>query len=83
MPTVTVYYHAYLREKLGMNSELLAFSSDAITAGGVLSAFVAAHPEFDRLSQALNVAVDDEILSRNSAIQDGARVDLLPPYGGG
>ena len=83
MPTVTVYYHAFLREKLGMNSELLAFSSDAPTAGAVLDAFIGAHPEFAGLSHALNIAVDNEIAGHQAPVPPGARVDLLPPYGGG
>lgn len=57
--------------------------SDDATAGGVLCAFVKTHPEFQALAAALNVAVDDEIVSRDGRVLEGVRVDLLPPYGGG
>ena len=83
MPTVTVHYHAFLREKLGRDSELLALNSEACDAGGALDAFYRAHPEFARLSHSLNIAVNDEIVSLDAPVPDGARVDLLPPFGGG
>jgi molybdopterin converting factor small subunit len=80
---VVVHYHAFLREKLGRESELLVVSAQAATAGGVVEAFVRSHPQFARLAAALKVAVNDEIVARGAAVMDGARVDLLPPYGGG
>ena len=76
-----MHYHAFLREKLGKDSELLALSS--ATAGGVIGAFHQAHPEFSRLSHSLNIAVNEEIVSLDSPVNSGARIDLLPPYGGG
>lgn len=81
--TVVVHYHAFLREKLGRESELFTFSENVIDTARMLAAFHAAHPEFARLSHALNIAVNDEIAGRNAPVPDGARVDLLPPYGGG
>jgi molybdopterin converting factor small subunit len=80
---VTVYYHAFLREKLGRESELLVVLDENATAGSVVSAFVAGHPEFARLASAMNIAVNDEIVGRDAAIQAADRMDLLPPYGGG
>lgn len=80
---VTVRYHAFLREKLGRESELLVVSDPHPHAASVLGAFVAAHPEFARLAAALNIAVNAEIVSRDAAIQSTDRIDLLPPYGGG
>ncbi len=80
---VSVFYHAFLREKLGRESELLAVFGEAPNAGAVVDAFVSAHPEFARLAGSLNVAVNDEIAGRAAAVNEGARVDLLPPYGGG
>ena len=80
---IRVFYHAFLREKLGRESEFFAISPDEATAGGVVRAFVNAHPEFKTLAAVLNVAVDNEIVSRDAPVPEGARVDLLPPYGGG
>ncbi len=80
---VPIHYHAYLREKLGRDSELLVLSPEKANAAGIVDAFVAAHPEFAQLASALNVAVDDEIVAREATVQEGSRVDLLPPYGGG
>ena len=80
---VRVFYHAFLREKLGRESELLVVSPDASNAGGVLRAFVQSHPEFQGLAASLKIAVNDEIVARNAPVSEGARVDLLPPYGGG
>jgi len=80
---IRVFYHAFLREKLGRESELLVVSAQPATAGGVIEAFTRTHPEFARLADALNIAINDEIVTRSSPVPEGARVDLLPPYGGG
>ena len=80
---VHVFYHAFLREKLGRESELLVIADDRWTAGTVIATFVAAHPEFERLSAALNIAVNNEIVGRESGVNEADRIDLLPPYGGG
>jgi molybdopterin converting factor small subunit len=81
---VNVRYHAFLREKLGRESELFVFSDGAaVSAGQVFDAFIGAHPEFARLSHALNLAVNDELVSFDAPVAENARVDLLPPYGGG
>ncbi|MEI6233441.1 MAG: MoaD/ThiS family protein [Planctomycetota bacterium] len=80
---VDVVYHAFLREKLGRESELLVVSGDRITGATVLAAFVAAHPEMARLVNSLNIAVNDEIVSRDALFHEHDRIDILPPYGGG
>ncbi len=80
---VTVYYHAFLREKLGRESELLVLLNESPSAGSILNAFVAAHPEFTTLANSLNIAVNDEIVGSETSIQASDRIDLLPPYGGG
>ena len=80
---VEVAYHAFLREKLGRESELLVVSGDHITAQNVLAAFVIAHPEMERMANALNIAVNDDIVSRDATVHEHDRIDLLPPYGGG
>ena len=80
---VRVFYHAFIKEKLGRESELLFLSADCPRALDALNAFVTAHPEFALLSKSLSIAIDNEIMPRESAIGRNSRVDLFPPFGGG
>jgi hypothetical protein len=80
---VRIFYHAFIKEKLGRESEFLFLSMDAPKASDALRAFVAAHPEFAPLSKSLTIAIENEILPGEFVIRRNSRIDLFPPFGGG
>lgn len=48
-----------------------------------LRAFFERYPALRGLEGRLHVAVDDEFAAPDDRLKPGARVDLLPPFGGG
>ena len=80
MATVTVRYWAGARAAAGTAEE----SYDGATLGAVLDQAVAAHGA--GLARVLSVAsflVDGVRTSRETALTDGATVEVLPPFAGG
>ena len=80
---ITVRYHALLREKTGVDAEYYNVGVASATVADVVHEFGRKHPGLQRLSDILNIAVNEEIVSRAAAVKDGDLVDLMPPFGGG
>ena len=80
---VIVRYHALLRERTGRTEEIYPLTSASFTAGMLLDAFGSKHPTLAKLSPLLHVAVNNEIVSRETVVSAGDLVDLMPPFGGG
>jgi len=80
LATVTVRYWAGARAAAGTAEE----SYDGATLGAVLDQAAAAHGA--GLARVLSVAsflVDGVRTSRETALTDGATVEVLPPFAGG
>lgn len=83
MVTVTVRYHALLREKIGLDRESYSLTAADATCAGLLHAFSAKYANFQTLLPSLHVAVNNEIAAHDQPLSSGDTVDLLPPFGGG
>lgn len=80
---VIIRYHALLRERTGRTEEIYQLPSTPCTTGMLLEAFNAKHPDLAKLAPLLHVAVNNEIVSRETPVNAGDLVDLMPPFGGG
>lgn len=77
--TVTVRYWAAARAAAGTDGEVL--SGD--TVGAVVDAAVAAHPDLARVVRVASYLLDGRKVTREAAVDDGATVEVLPPFAGG
>ena len=85
MFTVTVHYHAILREKLGCASESFQLKEGSV-ASDIFAEATRRHSDFKPLIPILQIALNEEIVSRDSQktpLKNGDRVDFFPPFGGG
>lgn len=81
-----VLYFAWLRERLNLSEETIAFPSSVKTAGDVI-AFLAARDEagalaFDRPA-IFKTALDARIVPQDAPISGATTIALLPPMTGG
>jgi molybdopterin synthase catalytic subunit len=79
---VQVLYFAVVRERLGCSEEAIELE-DGATAGALLAAVVARHPDLRPLATAIQVAVNQEFVRADRALADGDEVALIPPVSGG
>jgi molybdopterin synthase catalytic subunit len=79
---VTFLYFAAARERAGVGSEALELPQGA-TAGQALAAACEKHQGLRAISAKLRVAVDENFVSPEHALPDGATVALIPPVSGG
>jgi sulfur-carrier protein len=77
-PTVTVRYWAGARRAAGVEQELLT----AATVGELRTA-LQQRPELGRVAEVASFLVDGQQAGENTALYDGAEVDVLPPFAGG
>jgi len=78
--TVTVTWHAMLREKAGRDQEEIAtHAATPIELYRELSA----RYELMIPADSIRFGVNDEIVSSGDALQNGDRVSFLPPVSGG
>ncbi|HTN61465.1 MAG TPA: MoaD/ThiS family protein [Devosia sp.] len=81
-----VLYFAWLRERLNLSEETIAFPPEVKTAGDVI-AFLAARDEagalaFDRPT-IFKTALDARIVPHDTPISGATTIALLPPMTGG
>jgi molybdopterin synthase sulfur carrier subunit len=76
--TVTVRYWAGAKRAAGVETE-------SLTAGTIaeLRNLLAARPELTKVAAVASFLVDGRQAGENSALHDGAEVDVLPPFAGG
>lgn len=80
---VFVHYHALLRDKTGRTNESFDLPGSQPTLRDLLNAFFARYPGLRKLETSIRAAVHDEFVEPGDALNEGDRVDLLPPFGGG
>lgn len=78
-PAVTVRYWAAAREAAGAETE----RHTGRTLGGVLDAAVEAHPALATVVKASTFLIDGRSADRSALLEDGATVEVLPPFAGG
>lgn len=77
-----ILYFAVVRERLKLDAEELVLD-DGATVDALLDALAARHPPLAALRASLKVAVDQELVSGERVLTDGAEVALIPPVSGG
>jgi MoaE-MoaD fusion protein len=80
--TVTVRYFAAAREKARKTHERVTLP-DGATVATLMAQLLASTPSLKSLERHLRVAVDQEFVSPEVALVDGAEVALIPPVAGG
>ena len=79
---ISCIHHAFLREKLGRDSETLELK-DAATLKDAVGLLTAQYPQLAPLWPRVKYAVNDEFADLQTVLREGDRIDLLPPFGGG
>jgi molybdopterin converting factor subunit 1 len=79
---VRILFFAVVRERLGRDSDELAYSP-GLTAGALLSVLEQKYPPLSPLRSAIKVAVNEEFASLDHILSDGDVVALIPPVAGG
>src|SRR5688500_14244335 len=82
MPTVTIFYFAQARDRLGTASETLTLPSPA-DASDVLTAIRDKHPAQTPLIDRCRVAIDHQFVGAPVAINEDSEIALIPPVSGG
>lgn len=77
---VTVRYWAGARAAAGVTEETLETGP---LVGDVLDAAVAAHPALAGVAAVCSVLVDGRAVPRDTVIEGGTVVEILPPFAGG
>lgn len=80
MPTINISYFALLREKAGLEKEIL--HSDCQTYEELFHELSAKY-QFGLPASMIQVAVNDEFSALTAPLQDGAKVVFIPPVAGG
>lgn len=80
MKSLTVRYFAIFRERAGRDEETVRLDAD--TAADVFRALAKRHGSAEPLGHC-KVAINDEMASWDSPVQDGDTVLLFPPVAGG
>ena len=79
---VTVRYWAAARAAAGVDAQTLELAAPT-TVGAVVDAAVAAHPQLRRVARVATFLLDGRSVGRDATVEDGARVEVLPPFAGG
>jgi molybdopterin converting factor small subunit len=78
-PEVAVRYWAAAREAAGVDSD----SHAGTTVGEVVAKAVAMHPDLTRIASVATFLVDGRAATRDTRVDPGATVEVLPPFAGG
>ncbi|MEU8224534.1 MoaD/ThiS family protein [Kribbella sp. NPDC048915] len=79
MPEVTIRYFAAARAAAGESSA----TAEAGSIRDLVATVSSGRPELARVLSICTFLVDGERVDLSAPLQDGARVDALPPFAGG
>jgi len=77
---VTVRYFAVLRDRRGLDSEVI--ETEAQTAGELAASLISAH-SLGLPAALIRTAVGDSFVAEDHPIREGDRIVLIPPVAGG
>jgi len=80
---VSVYYYAAAKELAGCQSSTFEFDAESVPQAELRSAVTARVPSLAAFLARMRLAVNGEFVDGLQPIQDGDRVDVLPPVAGG
>jgi sulfur-carrier protein len=83
---VTLLYFASLREAVGTNREALVLPASVTTVASLIEFLVQRGPQWRealRLSKGMKCALNQEVVSVDTVLTDGAEIAFFPPVTGG
>ena len=80
---VRVVFYGVLKEDVGATEQTLELPSAQSTVEDLIAQLEAAYPTLASRMDSVALAVNDQIVDRSFTLDDGAKVDLLPPVSGG
>lgn len=80
---VSVYYYAAAKELAGCQSSTFEFASERIPQAELRAAVTARVPSLAAFLERMRLAVNGDFVDVSQPLQDGDRVDVLPPVAGG
>ncbi|MBW2213596.1 MAG: molybdenum cofactor biosynthesis protein MoaE [Deltaproteobacteria bacterium] len=80
---VSVYYYAAAKELAGCQSSTFEFDLESVPQAQLRSAVTARVPSLGAYLERMRLAVNGEFADASQPLQDGDRVDVLPPVAGG
>lgn len=80
---IEVHYYAAARELAGCQSSTFEFGADRIPQSELRGAVADRFPSLRAFVERMRLAVNGDFVESTQALQDGDRVDVLPPVAGG
>jgi len=80
---VSVYYYAAAKELAGCQSSTFEFDVESVPQAELRSAVIARVPSLAVFLERMRLAVNGNFVDASQPLQDGDRVDVLPPVAGG
>jgi molybdopterin synthase catalytic subunit len=80
---IEVHYYAAARELAGCRTSTFEFASSSVPQTDLRQAVADRFPSLDAFLERMRLAVNGDFVESSRALQDGDRVDILPPVAGG
>jgi len=80
---VHVHYYAAARELAGCSSSTFEFSGSSVTQGVLRRAVSERFPPLAAFLERMRLAVNGDFVEPSRSLEDGDRIDVLPPVAGG
>ena len=80
---VSVHYYAAAKDLTGCESSTFEFAPESIPQAEIRSAIVDRFPSLAAFLERMRLAVNGDFVDAVQPLQDGDRVDILPPVAGG
>jgi len=80
---VEVHYYAAARELAGCQSSTFDFEPQSVPQSDLRAAVVDRFPSLAAFLERMRLAINGDFVDASHAVQDGDRIDILPPVAGG
>jgi len=80
---VSVHYYAAAKDLAGCASSTFEFAPESVPQADLRSAVIDRFPPLSAFLERMRLAVNGDFVDASQALQDGDRVDVLPPVAGG
>ena len=80
---VSVHYYAAAKELAGCESSTFEFAPTSVPQTELRSAVIRRFPSLAAFLERMRLAVNGDFVDASQSLQDGDRVDVLPPVAGG
>jgi molybdopterin synthase catalytic subunit len=80
---VSVHYYAAAKELAGCESSTFEFTPERVPQADLRSAIIDRSPSLAAFLECMRLAVNGDFVDAGQPVQDGDRIDILPPVAGG